>query len=167
MSELDSEPRLADSWAWLLSTPSHCFSHQLIHLFRSEHMQTSPANKKYFLRLTQHTDTENHFHSCSELQLGYKATLSNTNRSHHGQAIPILCGGQASCGRMERRLSAHRLTQKPRHCNVMTGTSAAWAAPGNSILVKQGTMLLISWLAWLTSSWKSEEAMKTTALSFD
>lgn len=28
-------------------------------------------------------------------------------------------------------------------------------------------MLFISWLAWLTTSWQSEEATKTTALNFD
>lgn len=44
-------------------------------------------------------------------RLGFKA---NANRPHGREVIPNLFGGQASCGRMQSTLFAHKLTQKPR-----------------------------------------------------
>lgn len=58
-----------------------------------------------------HRHTEPTSHVACGLRLEFKA---NGNRPHGGEEIPNLFGGQASCGRMQSRLFAHELTQKPR-----------------------------------------------------
>lgn len=108
--------------------------------FGSKHMQSVLRTREKFLKLNP--THRSWLHAWSKLQLGYKATWPNRNRAHGGEAISVLFGGQESFGRMESKLFAHKLTQKPRHCSEgdINSLSGSWKFNSS----KTEHMLLIS-----------------------
>lgn len=71
-----------DRWSSFHLIPLHLWSaHSPLWLQTHE---PCPANKKCFLSPIQHMAAESLLHMWPRLQLGYRATWSDTNRSHGG-----------------------------------------------------------------------------------